>query len=111
MHMLNDETEKISDNSLEKKQNGFSLIEAVVAIFILTIGLMGTAAALSYAIHYGTISRNVTNAKSIIVGQIEEIETLLKEIYVNTKQESMYVEIQRKDTVRIVFIQGETGNE
>ena len=86
MHMLNDETEKISDNSLEKKQNGFSLIEAVVAIFILTIGLMGTAAALSYAIHYGTISRNVTNAKSIIVGQIEEIETLRNSRRLDFKQ-------------------------
>lgn len=67
---------KIAEKSLIKEQNGFSLIEAVVAIFVMTIGLMGTAAALGYAIHYGTISRNVTTAKSIILGEIEEIETL-----------------------------------
>jgi prepilin-type N-terminal cleavage/methylation domain-containing protein len=84
--MWNETGENIFANSLEKRQNGFSLIEAVVAIFILTIGLMGTAAALSYAIHYGTISRNVTNAKSIIVGQIEEIETLRNSRRLDFKQ-------------------------
>ncbi len=76
MRMWNETAESISEKSSEKAQNGFSLIEAVVAIFILTIGLIGTAAALSYAIYYGTISRNVTGAKSIIVGEIEEIETI-----------------------------------
>lgn len=70
----------------KKTQDGFSLLEAVVAIFILTIGLLGTAAALSYAIHYGTISRNVTAAKSIIVGQIEEIETLRNSRRLDFKQ-------------------------
>src|SRR5215204_7425323 len=74
--MSNDTSQKISTKNLLKKQDGFSLIEAVVAIFIMTIGLMGTAAALVYAIHYGSISRNVTGAKSIIFAQIEEIEAL-----------------------------------
>ena len=84
--MSSDDPQKTSKKSFSKKQNGFSLIEAVVAIFILTIGLMGTAAALGYAIHYGTISRNVTNAKSIIVGQIEEIETLRNSRRLDFKQ-------------------------
>ncbi|MBK8809371.1 MAG: hypothetical protein IPN69_01380 [Acidobacteria bacterium] len=57
-------------------QNGFSMIEAIAAIFVMTIGLIGTAAALSYAVHYGSISRNVTTAKGMIVSTIEEIETL-----------------------------------
>lgn len=74
------------EKTTKKHEDGFSLLEAIVAIFILTIGLMGTAAALSYAIHYGTISRNVTNAKAIIVAQIEEIETLRNSRRLDFKQ-------------------------
>ena len=74
--MSNKTSRKITGEKSVKKQHGFSLIEAVVAIFVMTVGLMGTAAALGYAIHYGTISRNVTAAKSIILSEIEEIETL-----------------------------------
>jgi len=73
--MLN-KTAGSANQKTQAMQHGFSLIEAVIAIFIVTVGLVGTAAALSYAIYYGTISRNVTNAKSIITAQIEEIETL-----------------------------------
>lgn len=74
--MSNKSQRKTSANNSKTSQDGFSLIEAVVAIFIMTVGLIGTAAALGYAIHFGTISRNVTSAKSIIVAQTEEIETL-----------------------------------
>jgi type II secretory pathway pseudopilin PulG len=84
--MLNDNPQKIPMKNLEKRQNGFSLIEAVVAIFVVTVGLIGTAAAIGYAIHYGTISRNVTAAKSIIVAEIEEIETLRNTHRLNFKQ-------------------------
>ena len=84
MLMLNNKTEK--STLIISKQGGFSLLEAVIAILILTIGLIGTAAALGYAIHYGTISRNVTGAKSIIVGEIEEIETLRNSRRLDFKQ-------------------------
>ncbi len=52
------------------------MVEAVCAIFVVTIGLIGTAAAITYALEFSAISRNVTSAKSIIVSTIEEIETL-----------------------------------
>jgi len=81
--MLNDQSRP--ENS-KKTERGFSLIEAIVAIFIMTIGLIGTAAALGYALHYGTISRNVTGAKSIVVGEIEEIETLRNSRRLDFKQ-------------------------
>jgi type II secretory pathway pseudopilin PulG len=55
---------------------GFTLIEAVIAIFILTIGLIGTAATITFALEFGAISRNVTNGKLMIVSSIEEIESL-----------------------------------
>lgn len=52
------------------------MIEAVIAIFVLTIGLIGTAAALTFALEFGALSKNVTGAKTVIVSTIEEIETL-----------------------------------
>ena len=57
-------------------EKGFSLLEAIVAILILTIGLMGAAGALTYSLQYSTTSKNVGNAKLIIVSTIEEIESL-----------------------------------
>lgn len=61
---------------LLKNEGGFTLIEAVIAIFVLTIALIGTAAAITYALEFGAISRNVSSAKSIVVASIEEVETL-----------------------------------
>ncbi len=68
----------MSNKSRERKSNekGFSLLEAVAAIFIITIGLIGTAAAVTYALKFGAISRNVTNAKLIATAEIEEIDSL-----------------------------------
>lgn len=62
------------------------MIEAVVAIFILTIGLVGTMAAVTYAIEFGRISRNVGAAKAIIVASIEQVETLRNAQRLNFKQ-------------------------
>lgn len=59
-----------------KNEAGFTLVEAIIAIFVLTIGLIGTAAAITYALEFGSISRNVSSAKSVVVASIEEIETL-----------------------------------
>jgi len=64
------------ENTTTKGEAGFTLIETVIAILILTIGLIGTAAAITYALQFGAVSRNVSSAKSVIVATIEEVEAL-----------------------------------
>jgi prepilin-type N-terminal cleavage/methylation domain-containing protein len=57
-------------------EGGFSLLEMVVAIFIMTIGLLGVASAISYALMASNRGRGVTNAKMLIVSILEQMETL-----------------------------------
>lgn len=74
--MSNNPKQKNNENSSKRGEEGFSLIEAVMAIMIITIGLIGTAAAITYALEFGAISRNVGNAKLVIVSTVEEVESL-----------------------------------
>ncbi len=69
-----------------RDESGFTLVEAVIAIFILTIGLVGTAAAITYALQYGAISRNVTKAKLMVIASFEEIESLRNSRRLDYKQ-------------------------
>ena len=78
---------KINGSSITiRQESGFTLIEAVIAILILTIGLVGTAAAITYALQYGAISRNVTKAKLLVVASFEEIESLRNSRRLDFKQ-------------------------
>lgn len=76
MLMLNRRLARGAEKNTEKSENGFTLIEVVVAILILTIGLMGTVAAITYALQFTTLSKNLSNAKLVIVSTIEEVESL-----------------------------------
>lgn len=90
----------MSNNPRKTKQfneEGFSLLEAIVAIFILTIGLMGAAGALTYSLQYSTTSKNVGNAKLIIVSAIEEIESLRNTRRLEFKQISNVGEVDNTD--------------
>jgi prepilin-type N-terminal cleavage/methylation domain-containing protein len=55
---------------------GFSMFEMLVAIVIITIALLGTASAISYALMASNRGRGVTNAKMLIVSILEQMETL-----------------------------------
>lgn len=76
MLMLNRNLVKRAQKNLQTNENGFTLLEVVVAILILTIGLIGTATAITYALQFSTLSKNLTSAKLVIVSSIEEIESL-----------------------------------
>jgi type II secretory pathway pseudopilin PulG len=55
---------------------GFTLVEIVVAMTVLLIGLIGVAAAITYALAANNMSRNVTTGKLMITSMLEQVETL-----------------------------------
>lgn len=59
-----------------KQEKGFTLLEMVMASLVLTIGLLGVAAAIGYALLASNRGRGVTNAKMLIVSVQEQMETL-----------------------------------
>jgi prepilin-type N-terminal cleavage/methylation domain-containing protein len=59
-----------------QSQEGFSLLELLVAMVIITIGLIGVASAISYALMASNRGRGVTNAKMLIVSVLEQMETM-----------------------------------
>lgn len=59
-----------------QSEGGFSLLEMIVAIMIVTIGLLSVAAAISYALLVSNRGRGVTNSKMLAVSMLEQMETL-----------------------------------
>jgi prepilin-type N-terminal cleavage/methylation domain-containing protein len=55
---------------------GFSLLEMVVAIALLTVGLLGVASAIGYAVVATNHGRSITNTKLLAVSILEQMETL-----------------------------------
>ena len=64
-----------------KSEAGFTMLEMVVALLILTIALMGFATAIGYSMMASNRGRQITNTKLLIVSMLEQLETLR-----NTKQ-------------------------
>jgi prepilin-type N-terminal cleavage/methylation domain-containing protein len=65
-----------NDKTKSSPEDGFSLLELVVAMVILTVGLLGVASAIGYALMASNRGRGVTNSKMLIVGALEQMETL-----------------------------------
>jgi len=57
-------------------ESGVTSLEMVVAMLILTIGLLGLAAAIGYAVTVSNKGRNLTNSKLLVVSLLEQMETL-----------------------------------
>lgn len=62
--------------SRSRSDRGFSLLEMVVALTLLTVGLLGVASAIGYAIVASNHGRSVTNTKLLAVSMLEQMETL-----------------------------------
>ncbi len=84
--MLNKKLKTRTAKNAATSQSGFTLLEVVVAILILTIGLMGTAFAITYALQFSTVSKNLTSAKLEIISTIEEVEALRNTRQLDYKQ-------------------------
>jgi len=65
-----------TDGGRRGSEAGFSLFEMVVAILVLTIGLLGVASAIGYALMVSNRGRGITNSKMLVVSMLEQMETL-----------------------------------
>jgi prepilin-type N-terminal cleavage/methylation domain-containing protein len=74
--MLN-KTRKAEAPGDRQSEAGFTLIETMIALVVLTIGLLGVAAAISYSIAANNMSRNVTSAKLLVNSVAEQMQTLI----------------------------------
>lgn len=59
-----------------RAEAGFTRLEAVVAISVLTVGLLGVAAAIAYAAATTGRTRDITQAKQIILSTLEQVSIL-----------------------------------
>ena len=59
-----------------KKENGFTLLEVLVAITIFAVGLLGLAALQNSAIKMNSTSNKLTNLSTVAMDQIERLSAL-----------------------------------
>jgi type II secretory pathway pseudopilin PulG len=72
MVKLSHETKSVSSND---RESGFSLIEAVIALVILTVAILGVFAAFTYAIRYNTGNNARSQALSVLQREIESLRS------------------------------------
>jgi prepilin-type N-terminal cleavage/methylation domain-containing protein len=73
VHMLSNQSSRKTKRSTE---GGFTLFEMIVAMLVLSIGLLGVASAISYALMASNRGRGITNSKMLVVSALEQMETL-----------------------------------
>lgn len=75
INMQNNESSTETTRRLHS-ESGVTILEMVVAMLILTIGLLGLAASIGYAVTVSNKGRNQTNTKLMVVSLLEQMETL-----------------------------------
>jgi type II secretory pathway pseudopilin PulG len=61
---------------LNQSESGVTILEMVVAMLLLTVGLLALAASIGYAVTVSNKGRNLTNTKLLVVSVMEQMETL-----------------------------------
>jgi len=74
--MLNNESSSERPRKQLHSESGVTILEMVVAMLILTVGLLGLAASIGYAVTVSNKGRNLTNTKLLVVSLLEQMETL-----------------------------------
>ena len=74
--MLNKNSGRIPSRKGPNSESGVTILEMVVAMLVLTVGLLGLAASIGYAVNVSNKGRNITNTKLLVVSCLEQIETL-----------------------------------
>lgn len=74
--MLNNKSRRGPLRKQIHSESGVTILEMVVAMLILTVGLLGLAASIGYAVTVSNKGRNVTNTKLLVVSLLEQMETL-----------------------------------
>jgi type II secretory pathway pseudopilin PulG len=75
-NMLNSKSRRAALRKHLRSEAGVTILEMVVAMLILTVGLLGLAAAIGYAVTVSNRGRNLTNSKLLVVSVLEQMETL-----------------------------------
>jgi type II secretory pathway pseudopilin PulG len=73
--MLNRQSHRGTKIQLDSEA-GITIIEMVAAMMVLTVGLLGLAASIGYAVTVSNRGRNLTNTKLVAVSLLEQMETL-----------------------------------
>src|SRR5712691_157696 len=76
VNMLNRKSRRTGLQKQASSESGITILEMVVAMLILTVGLLGLAAAIGYAVTVSNKGRNLTNGKLLVVSLMEQMETL-----------------------------------
>ncbi len=76
VNMLNRPPRSSAKTHQLDSESGVTILEMVVAMLILTVGLLGLAASIGYAVTVSNRGRNLTNTKLVAVSLLEQIETL-----------------------------------
>jgi hypothetical protein len=67
---------KRSPQRIPSSQAGVTILEMVIAMLVLTVGLLAMAGSIGYAVTVSNKGRNVTNTKLLVVSLLEQMETL-----------------------------------
>jgi prepilin-type N-terminal cleavage/methylation domain-containing protein len=59
-----------------RREEGFTLFEMIIAMLVVTIGLLAVAQSIGYALMASNSGRGITNAKLLVVSALEQMESL-----------------------------------
>jgi type II secretory pathway pseudopilin PulG len=76
INSLNNKSRREPLRKPKHSESGVTILEMVVAMLILTVGLLGLAASIGYAVTVSNKGRNLTNSKLLVVSLLEQMETL-----------------------------------